>query len=129
MISYIYDSIPAERKLFTSNPKLDKKYARYVRICNLSYIITYDYRYFDVYNKHPVDGLIVSLGAIEPSMSDGSTDKLIDNLINDIGNKVLVAEINEKDTYSKHLFENHGFKLDRVSEDTLYYVHDSEEII
>ena len=127
MIGYIYRNLPADRQLFVLNPKLDKNYIRYTRIRNLAYIIIYDYRYQDVYDRHPVDGLIVTLGSIEPSTSDGSVDILIDNAKKDIDRRTLVAEINEKDTYSKNLFEKHDFKLDRELNGTLYYVYEPVE--
>ena len=123
MIGYIYRNLPAERKLFVSNPKHNQKYARYTRICNLAYLIAYDYRRRDKLN-HPVDGLIVTIGSIEPSTSDGSVDKLINNMIKDFDKRTLVAEVNEKDTYSKNLFINHGFRLDREVENNLYLVYD-----
>ena len=127
IIGYIYRNLPAERKLFVPNPKNDKQYARYTRICNLAYVIVHDYRHYDVYDNHPVDGLIVNIASVEPSTSDGSVDTLLDNLIKDIDNRILVAEVNENDTYSKNLFTKHGFELDREIDDTIYLVHNPSE--
>lgn len=123
-IQKIHNSLSKDEKRFLGD-MLVSKYTRYINIIDNSYITLDDYngKYKD---KHPYNGLIISIASSKSDRGKGNTDKLIKYAINESGHKPLIAEIDKDNMYSKKLFERNGFKkIDEIN-DIMFYRFDKD---
>ena len=127
-INYVYKLLTPEDKLFVPrNPVLiDNEAIRYVRTRGMSYIVVHDYRSHKYKRYHPVSGLYVSVASVNSSRGNGSTDYLIRQAIDDIEliddlNGCLIAEIDNRNSYSIELFKRNGFVPIFENGNDIYY--------
>ena len=87
-----------------------------------AYLITADYhgQYKD---EHPISGKIIGIAAKPNARGTGATDKLINDAKKKFPNDRLVAEIDQRNTASRKLFERNGFKKVKEDNGIDYYTY------
>lgn len=128
-VDHVLQNLTPEEQLYLPyNPLVrDNDVIRYVRIKRLAFITMHDFKDKKYKEKHPIEGLVVTIAGLESSKKAGDLDFLIKHAISDArmmedeSSKFLVAEINKSDKEKQELFSRNGFKLIAENEETFFY--------
>ena len=118
-IKGIYNSLSEKERYYLGDCSISK-YTVYAKEEDEAYIIVDDYlgRFR---RAHPYKGKIISIAASKRARGKNITDKLIQELIKEHPRWKLIAEIDEKNKYSKRLFIRNNFKYIGKKDGILYY--------